>query len=239
MCGRFSLDEKSTDLGAFFESDDNFPDWLPAYSIAPTDVVPIVRERAHKESGEVTRSLDEAVWDFHPAFIKDAKRPQFNARIETVATLGLWKGAFASSRCIVPMRGYFEWTEREVAGGKPIKIPHFIHGPGEVLAAAGIYTARKVGDEWQVSTAMITREARDASGELHDRMPAFLEPEVWDRWLEPLNWDEAQKTDALAMLTKVSEEVASTITTYEVGRKVNNSRTVDPQDPTLIEPVAS
>jgi hypothetical protein len=35
----------------------------------------------------------------------------------------------------------------------------------------------------------------------------------------------------------VSEEVASTITTYEVDRKVNNSRTVDPRDPSLIEPV--
>jgi putative SOS response-associated peptidase YedK len=236
MCGRFSLDEKSTDLAGFFEAEDNISSWLPAYSIAPTAVVPIIRERADKESGEVRRTVDEAVWDFHPTFMKDSKRPQFNARIETVTTRGLWKGAFASSRCIVPMRGYFEWTERE-ASGKTVKIPHFIHGPGGVLAAAGIHTARKVGDDWIVSTAIITREARDASGELHDRMPAFLEPEVFDRWLEPIKWDDAQKDDAIAMLKKVSEEVASTITTYEVDRKVNNSRTVDPRDPSLIEPV--
>ncbi|WP_395640357.1 hypothetical protein [Pseudolysinimonas sp.] len=41
-----------------------------------------------------------------------------------------------------------------------------------------MYTARKAGEEWEVSTAMITREARDASDELHQRMPAFLEPEL-------------------------------------------------------------
>lgn len=234
MCGRFALDEHSTDLAGFFQAENTFEDWLPVFSIAPTDHVPIIRERAHKESGEITRSVDEAVWNFHPSFMKDSKRPQFNARIETVTTNGLWKGAFASSRCIVPMRGYFEWTERE-AGGKTIKIPHFIHGPGDVLAAAGIYTARKVDEDWEVSTAIITREARDASGELHNRMPAFLEPEVFDRWLEPTKWDDAQKVDAIAMLTQVSSEVASTITTYEVDRKVNNSRTVDPTDPTLIE----
>ncbi|MGV3714352.1 SOS response-associated peptidase family protein [Pseudolysinimonas sp.] len=104
------------------------------------------------------------------------------------------------------------------------------------MAAAGVYTARKVDEEWQVSTAMITREARDASGELHDRMPAFLEPEVWDRWLEPVKWDDKQKDDGLAMLTEVSSEVAATITTHEVNRRVNNSRTVDPQDASLIEP---
>jgi hypothetical protein len=41
------------------------------------------------------------------------------------------------------------------------------------------------------------------------------------------------------MLKKVSDEVASTITTYEVDRKLNNSRTVDRHDPGLIEPAAN
>ena len=54
-----------------------------------------------------------------------------------------------------------------------------------MLAAAGIYTARKVGDEWEVSTSIITREARDASGEVHDRMPVFLDRDAWDDYLAP------------------------------------------------------
>lgn len=236
MCGRFSLDDKSTDLATFFDADNRAHDWVPRYSVAPADLIPVVRERADRDSGEVVRTLDTAVWDFHPPFVAHSKRPQFNSRIETVATNGLWKGAFASSRCIVPMRGYFEWTERDGPAAKPIKIPHFIHGDG-LLAAAGIWTARKVGDAWEISSAIITRQARDASGELHDRMPAFLKPEIWDRWLEPRRWDDGEKQDALGTLLAVSDDVAGTLLSYEVDRKVNNSRTVDPGDASLIEPV--
>ena len=207
MCGRFALDEKTNDLISLFVTDGNdYQDWVPSFSIAPTDPVPLIRERRAKDTGEVRRTIDPAVWNFHPRFMKDAKRPQFNSRIETVATNGLWKGAFASSRCSVPMRGYYEWTERD-DNGKPVKIPHFIHGPERVLAAAGIWTARKVAEEWEVSSSIITREARDASGELHDRMPVFLEPEVFDRWLDTERLSEdAQKADMLAMLDHVSPD---------------------------------
>jgi putative SOS response-associated peptidase YedK len=238
MCGRFAMDQK-TDLlvQEFVAAGNDYSDWIPRYSIAPTDTVPIIRERAHGDSGEIIRTVDAAVWDFHPAFMKDSKRPQFNARIETVVTTGLWKGAFTSSRCIVPMRGYYEWSEFE-ADGKKLKQPHFIHGNSPLLAAAGIYTARKVDDEWVVSTAIITREARDASGEVHDRMPAFLTPDAWDQWLRPtrLSTDE-DKESTLAWLRDVSSAVSETITTYEVDRRVNNSRTADPFDRSLIDPV--
>ncbi|HEY2644152.1 MAG TPA: SOS response-associated peptidase [Galbitalea sp.] len=238
MCGRFALDSKTDELIQVFVAEgNNFEDWIPKYSIAPTDLTPIVRERKRSDTGVVTRSVDAAVWDFHPAFLKESKRPQFNARIETVTTNGLWKGAFASSRCIVPMRGYFEWSELE-ENGKKVKQPHFLHGEPGTLAAAGIYTVRKVDDEWVVSTAIITREARDASGEVHDRMPVFLTPAEYDEWLSPekLGTD-AEREGMVSLLEDVSEQVASTITTYEVDRKVNNSRTADPLDRDLIEPI--
>jgi putative SOS response-associated peptidase YedK len=238
MCGRFAMDQETNELiEEYVLQGNDFRDWAPQFSIAPTEVVPIIRERRDKDTGEVTRTVEPAVWDFHPAFMKDSKRPQFNARIETVASNGLWKGAFASSRCIVPMRGYYEWSEI-LLDGKKAKQPHFIHGQSPTLAAAGIYTARKVDDEWVVSTAIVTREARDASGDIHDRMPVFLVPDVYDEWLNPAKLDdEPAKAAMLGMLHDVSGDVASTITTYEVDRKVNNSRTIDERDPTLIQPV--
>jgi putative SOS response-associated peptidase YedK len=238
MCGRFVLDKKSDDLVQEFVARGNdYADWVPSYSIAPTDTVPIIRERKHKDTGEVSRTIDPAVWDFHPVFMRDSKRPQFNARIETVASNGLWKAAFASSRCIVPMRGYYEWQDLEEDGEK-VKQPHFIHGEPELLAAAGIYAARKVNGEWVVSTAIITREARDASGGVHDRMPVFLIPDVYDEWLNPAKLEtETDRDHVLSLLEVISDRVASTITTYEVDRRVNNSRTVDPQDAGLIAPV--
>lgn len=234
MCGRFAMDQETNDLIEEFVLDGNdFRDWSVSYSIAPTDVVPIIRERADTTTGEVRRTLEPAIWDFRPSFVKEPKRPQFNARLETLASSGMWKGAFASSRCIVPMRGYYEWTGE--AGSKQ---PHFIHGPGPVLAAAGVVTFRKLGDEWEVSTAIVTREGVDASGEVHDRMPAFLTPEVYAEWLDPHKLAaDAEKDEKLAMLERVSAEVASTITTYEVDPRVNSSRKVDPADATLIEPI--
>ena len=210
-------------------------DWRPAYSLAPTDVVPIVRERVDAATGEVRRTVDGAVWNFHPAFMRESRRPNFNARIETVASNGLWKGAFASSRAIVPMRGYYEWTGQ--AGSKRA---HFLHSvDAGTLAAAGIYAVRKVDDAWQVSAAIITREARDASGEIHDRMPVFLRREVWEEFLAPDKLDDDGRQHLVQLLTAESERVAGTIIGDEVDPRVNNSRTIDPFDPSLIEPLTS
>lgn len=235
MCGRFANDAETNELiEEFVAAGNDFRDWRPQYSIAPTEIVPIVRERA-AGSGELVRTIEPAAWDFHPPFLTAKSRPQFNARIETIATNGLWKSAFAGNRCIVPMRGYYEWTGE--AGSKQ---PHFIHGDSRILAAAGLATARKVDDEWVVSCAIVTREARDASGEVHDRMPAFLTRDAYEEWLSPAKLtSDADRERMLGMLDAVSAEVASTLTSYEVDRRVNNSRTVDPSDPGLIEPLAS
>jgi putative SOS response-associated peptidase YedK len=244
MCGRFANDAETNELiEEFVAAGNDYRDWRPQYSIAPTEVVPIVRERA-TASGELVRTIEPAEWDFHPPFLTAKSRPQFNARIETIATNGLWKSAFAGNRCIVPMRGYYEWT------GEPgDKQPHFLqghslhghglHGDRPILAAAGLATARKVGDEWVVSTVIVTRQARDASGEVHDRMPAFLTREAYDEWLSPTKLaSDADKQRMLDLLESVSGEVAASLTSYEVDRRVNNSRTVDPADPGLIEPLA-
>jgi putative SOS response-associated peptidase YedK len=234
MCGRFAMNKETNELIEEFVADGgDFRDWRPSYSIAPTNPILMVRERVDESSGEVRRTIDEAVWDFHPSFMKDSKRPNFNARIETVTTSGLWKGAFASSRALIPMIGYYEWT------GEPgHKQAHFLHPKkGGLLAAAGIYTARKVDDQWEVSAAIITRPARDASGEIHDRMPVFLEPDVWTDYLDPEKLDDAGRERMVDLLTAESEKVAATIDEYEVDPKVNNTRTADPQDPSLIQPI--
>ena len=41
----------------------------------------------------------------------------------------------------------------------------------------------------------------------------------------------------LATLDRASVAMASTITAYPVDRRVNNSRTVDRHDPSVLEPV--
>nr|WP_282837378.1 hypothetical protein [Microbacterium flavum] len=68
-------------------------------------------------------------------------------------------------------------------------------------------------------------------------MPVFLEYSVWDEYLSPGKLDEASKADMVQLLTVESDRVAGTIASYDVDRKV--TRTADPTDPTLIEPLES
>ena len=207
-------------------------DWQATFSIPPTSAAPIVRDRVD-EDGTVDRGIELARWGLKPFFMKDSAKPGFhNARLETVADKPSFRTAFTKRRALVPMNGYYEWVER---AGK--KQPYFIHGPG-LLSAAGLYEVTKndAGD-WSVTYTIITTEARDASGEVHDRMPVFLPPAAWDAWLSPTELDKSDKTDLLDLLAGQSVTMASTLTTYPVSMRVNNVRTADPHDPTLLEPV--
>lgn len=208
----------------------NFMDWYQgSFSLAPTDPVPIVRE--HLDEGTIERELQLARWDFRPHWRTDS-RPLINARLESVAEKPTFRDAFVSRRAIVPMSGYFEWT-----GLPKDKTPHYVSAGGELLSAAGLYAFRKIGegDEWEISCVVITRTAVDAAGEVHDRMPVFLTPDVWDDWLTPEQLTD--KAGALSMLGHASDVVAATLESWVVDRKINSVRSVDPADPLIIEPI--
>lgn len=239
MCGRFALDEKTNDLITQFVVEGNdFENWEPRYSIAPKDVTPIIREHVSKDTGKVTRTIEPAEFDFRPAWRTDS-RPQHNARLDRLASNGLWKAGFASRRCIVPMTGYFEWT-----GPAGKKDAHFLHADS-TLAAAGICAVRKVTgkdgtDRWAVSMAVVTGEGRDASGEIHDRMPVFLSADLYGTWLSPAELDLTDTIGIKKLLEEVdaaSATIAATITSYQVDRKVNTVQTVDPYDASIIAPI--
>jgi putative SOS response-associated peptidase YedK len=214
MCGRFALSAETDELIREYVAQGGRPqDWRPSYSIAPTDRAPIVRR--HDEA----RELVLAGWDI-PMPAAAHGRPGINARLEKLGS-GWWAPSFRERRALIPMTGYYEWT-----GARSPKTAHFIHGDG-LLTAAGLW--RDV--DGAPRFAVITREARDASGEVHDRMPAFLPAEAWDDWLTGPGDAGLQQ-----MLTDVSDTVAGTLRTHIVDSKVNSVQRVDPSDPSLIEP---
>ncbi|NQX28146.1 SOS response-associated peptidase [Microbacteriaceae bacterium VKM Ac-2854] len=228
MCGRFVLSDTTTRILPELLAGLEAPE--PSYNVAPTDPIPAERLR-HGE-----RSMPLVRWGFVPGYAKDfeKQRPQpINARMETVATSGMFRKAFASARCIIPAAGYYEWTVTETG-----KQPHFIHDPDAGLAMAGIVSAWRDHsksdedpDRWRLSAAIITRDAHVAPGEVHDRMPACLTPDAYEDWLgEHLDTSQLQR-----LLERESEQVAHDLVHYEVNRAVNSVRNNGPQ---LIEPLA-
>lgn len=230
MCGRFALDQTTDELiQEYVAAGGDYRDWRPDWNIAPTDTVPVVRMR-HGE-----RELAGVRWGvvspISPTF--GGGKPIINARIETVATNGLFRPGFESHRCLVPALGYYEWQLTE--GGKQ---PYFINKPGSHLAMAGIirpWRDRSKPDDdperWRLSMAIITMDAHVAPGEVHDRMPAFLTPGSYDDWLG----DHLSGEDLLRLLDATSHEVADNIEYHAVSKAVNSVRNDGPE---LVEPVS-
>jgi putative SOS response-associated peptidase YedK len=169
-------------------------------------------------------------WGFIAAWKKSIfDRPQpINARVETIATSGMFRSAFRYRRCIVPANGYFEW--KVAADGS--KQPFFIHAT-QGLAFAGIYEDwTGGGDSAFRSMAIITRDAVGPAQVLHDRLPVMLTPDAYDAWLGS---DLASAEQATNLLMDTSARVAETLEFYPVDARVGNVRNSGPE---LITPLA-
>lgn len=204
------------------------PEWRPSWNVAPTDHVPVVREHDGR------RLIESVRWGIVPPAspVFGGGKPIINARIETVASNGLFTGAFTAHRCIVSCSGYYEWQQQETG-----KQPYFVYGPDSDLAMAGIIRAwtdvtkpKDDPDRWRLSMAIITRDAHVAPGEVHDRMPACLTPDRYDDWLG----DHLGTPELLDMLRISSLEVAHELTYRAVSRAVNSVKNDGPE---LIEAV--
>jgi putative SOS response-associated peptidase YedK len=223
MCGRYVV--ARTLSGQLPELLLQLPGWPGDYenfNIAPTSDVPIVLESADTTTGEIVRHAELAHWGFVAAWKKSfSERPQpINARIESVATNGMFRSALRYRRCIVPASGYYEWQ----VGPDGLKQPYFIHAP-HGLAFAGIY------EDWgpdaatrRRSTTILTRGAVGPAARLHDRLPVMLTPDAYAPWLGD---DLSSADEAVALLMSASTRVASTLEFYPVDRRVGNVRNND------------
>jgi putative SOS response-associated peptidase YedK len=83
--------------------------------------------------------------------------------------------------------------------------------------------------EWLWTCVVITTRATDELGRLHDRMPTFVAPDDWDRWLDP-------RLDTLQDIAALLRPAApGWLEAYPVSTLVNDVRN---DGPALVEPVA-
>ncbi|ROO83181.1 putative SOS response-associated peptidase YedK [Actinocorallia herbida] len=247
MCGRYATARARQELLDEFRievdetvADDGRDLLQPDYNAAPTKDVPAVLVRpphGHGHGGqgpgaqdtpeEALRTLRMVRWGLVPSWAKDPGigNRMINARVETLAEKPAYRRAFARRRCLLPADGYYEWYKGE--DGK--KQPFFIRpDDGGVLPMAGLYELWKSPEgEWLFTCTVITAQAADELGHIHDRMPMTVTDP--DAWLDPA------RTDTAAAGRLLVPAMSRRLEAYPVGKEVGNVRSSGPQ---LIRPIA-
>jgi putative SOS response-associated peptidase YedK len=253
MCGRYASSRSPEDLAEEFDVvDPRLEKALPPdYNVAPTKEVYAVLDRVPRTDegerrpdteAEPVRQLRVVRWGLVPSWAKDPSigNRMINARMETVAEKPAFRRAFAARRCLLPADGYFEWypTEQKTAKGKSRKQPFFIRpADGSVLSMAGLY------EIWRDPTrdpdnpddpgrflwtcTVLTTDAPDALGRIHDRMPLLVPAEQRSAWLDP----RTPKDRLLDLLVPAQQ---TGLEAYPVSPAVSNVRNNGPE---LIEPL--
>lgn len=130
-------------------------------------------------------------WGLIPSGTRTAREAEeirmktFNARAEGLGKKASFLASFRSKRCIVPVKGFYEWQHR----GKE-KVPWYIyHADNEIFSLAGLFdqwTSTMTGEIFNTFT-VITTDANDMLAEIHNstkRMPAILERSSERSWLD-------------------------------------------------------
>ncbi|QIX27485.1 SOS response-associated peptidase [Nocardioides sp. JQ2195] len=242
MCGRYASSRQPEDLVEEFEVQESLvPAPLEAdFNVAPTKEVYAVLERPEKDDRPQQRQLRVLTWGLVPSWAKDPSigNRMINARMETVAEKPAYRRAFAARRCLLPADGYFEWypTQELTKAGKPKKQPFFIRPKdGEVLAMAGLYEIwrdpTKADDDparFRWTCTVITTDAEDSLGHIHDRMPLMVPVDRRSDWLDPT---QKSRDDLLSLLEPA---VPGQLEAYPVSTLVSNVRN---NGPDLIKPL--
>lgn len=174
-------------------------------------------------------------WGLIPSWVRNTEEADairfktFNARSESIETKPSFSASFKSKRCLIPVKGFFEWQHV----GKE-KIPWYIYrSDNEIISIAGLYS------EWtdystseMISTfSIITTDANDLMAVVHNskkRMPAILDVSEERIWLDLT----ASTSDALGLLKPCPSEI---LKAHTISPLVND-RTANRNIPEVIRP---
>jgi len=215
MCGRIALIEPPERLarlvGAVAEWTGTDPG-VPWWNVPPSTAVPLLvadRLSPPPAGGHRPRRLRTAQWGLPAPW--DGSRAGgsrlFNARAETLASRPVFRQAARCRRGIVPVAGFYEWSTAAVdkVRGARRQPWLFERADGQPLGLAALFEDRRDGHARADTSAplrctVITTAANDDVVAVHGRMPVVLEPEQWDRWLDP----DEQRVDAVEDLLRPS-----------------------------------
>jgi putative SOS response-associated peptidase YedK len=230
MCGRYVIFSTPEAIRALFRYGEQ-PNFPPRYNIAPTQPIPIVRLVDGKPGFALMR------WGLLPSWVEDPKNFPLliNARGESVLDKPAFRNAMRRRRCLIPTDGFYEWQ----AGADPRrpKQSYFVRartsGQAEArpLAFAGLWETWTGPNGEEVDTAaIVTSGANRMLAPIHSRMPVFVAPEDFDRWLD---CDAVPAEEAATLIKPANEDM---LEVHPVSSAVNR---VANDSEALIAPVAA
>ena len=156
----------------------------------------------------------------------------FNARCETISSKRAFSSLIARRRCVVPISGFYEWTnEPALMGSKRCKQPYYVHSgsPSSPFLVAGLF------DVWQggegspplYTYTLLTTDSGSKLAWLHDRQPVILTtPGAVAAWLDTAQYPSlahlAQASDT-AVSGAFQPDMLQTVAWHPVHPQVNKA----------------
>lgn len=174
-------------------------------------------------------------WGLIPSWVRSSSAAEeiryktFNARRESVTDKPSFSESFSSRRCIIPVRGFFEWQH---LGNQ--KIPWYIYrSDNDIMSLAGLWS------EWEESStgvpictfSVVTTDANELMAGIHNtkkRMPVILGRRDESRWLDVTSG----RDELMKLLEPYPSEV---LDAHTIGDLINN-RNADRNTARIIEP---
>lgn len=203
MCGRFAQVSpriRYARMLGMVAHGDNFGETVPTYDLRPSMCPTLVR---WFESGPAFMNY---FWGFLPYWANDPNsiRP-INARVETAATSGMFRRAWARQRCLIPADAFYEWKRVDTRRKQRYCLRR---RDGEPMMFAGLWDVwkPKAGGDAIPTCTIITGEPNKVAAQVHDRMPVVLPAEAWADWLSPEFTDPARVRELISVMPEEEME---------------------------------
>ncbi len=171
------------------------------------------------------KTMEIMQWGLIPFWVKDEetansmKSKTLNARIESVDKKPSFRHTIKRKRCIIPVKGFFEWQHRSNK-----KIPWYIQvNDKEIFGIAGLFdewTNKETGEIIKGFT-ILTREANALMAEIHNtkkRMPVVLSEEMEDFWIDP-------EKSSQEVLQNVQQPIDGLLKAHTISDRINKRGT--------------
>ncbi len=174
-------------------------------------------------------------WGLIPSWTRDNESAQeiryktFNARSESIDSKPSFSRSFSSQRCIVPVKGFYEWQHR----GKK-KIPWYItRADDDVMSLAGLWSEweESISGEVIATFTIITTDANEKMAEIHNskkRMPVIIERDSEQKWLD-------KKTPAADIFPLMKPYSPDILKAFTISNLINR-KDANRDNPEIIKP---